>query len=278
VPQLQRGRSSSIIALAQNIAVLAGTYLSVFFVANLPVLFIAPGILAIILVAVYAVVARDDLPTYKLKKFTFLNLVASFWTNPVKNPDFAFAWWSRFLIILATFMFTTYRLLYMQEHIGIEKAKDATAAVAFGVLLYTIALLVSAALSGWASDKLGRRKVFVGGSTAMFAVGLVALAHADTVTGFYVAEIIMGFAYGIYSAIDTALVVDVLPNADRPGKDLGVINIANALPQSLAPAIALFFLKVGSDGAADNYELMCWAAGAIALIGALVVIPIKRVR
>ncbi len=43
VPQIQRGRSSSIIALAQNIAVLAGTYLSVFFVANLPVLFIAPA-------------------------------------------------------------------------------------------------------------------------------------------------------------------------------------------------------------------------------------------
>ncbi|MDO3697651.1 MFS transporter, partial [Curtobacterium flaccumfaciens] len=154
VPQLQRGRSSSIIALAQNIAVLAGTYLSVFFVANLPVLFIAPGILAIILVAVYAVVARDELPTYKLKKFTFLNLIASFWTNPVKNPDFAFAWWSRFLIIFATFMFTTYRLLYMEQHLGIESAKEATAAVAFGVLLYTIALLVSAALSGWASDKL----------------------------------------------------------------------------------------------------------------------------
>ncbi len=100
---------------------------------------------------------------------------------------------------------------------------------------------MSAALSGWASDRLGRRKVFVGGSTALFAVGLVVLAHADTVTGFYVAEVVMGFAYGIYSAIDTALVVDVLPNADRPGKDLGVINIANALPQSLAPAISLFF-------------------------------------
>jgi MFS family permease len=112
----------------------------------------------------------------------------------------------------------------------------------------------------------------------MFAVGLIVLAHADTVNGFYVAEVIMGFAYGIYSAIDTALVVDVLPNADRPGKDLGVINIANALPQSLAPAVALFFLKIGSGDAADNYTLMCWAAGAIAIIGALVVIPIKRVR
>lgn len=278
VPQFQRGKSSSVIALAQNIAVLAGTYLSVFFVANLPVLFIAPGILAIILVLVYAFVARDDLPTYRLKKFTFANLVGSFWTNPIKNPDFAFAWWSRFLIIFATFMFTTYRFLYMKQHIGITDDRAATAAVAFGVLLYTIALLVSAALSGWASDRLRRRKVFVGGSTALFAVGLVVLAHAETVEVFYVAEVIMGFAYGIYSAIDTALVVDVLPNADRPGKDLGVINIANALPQSLAPAAALFFLKIGSDGAPVNYTLMCWAAGIVAIIGALVVIPIKRVR
>ncbi len=32
-------------------------------------------------------------------------------------------------------MFTTYRLLYMQEHLGIEDLQDATAAVAFGVLL-----------------------------------------------------------------------------------------------------------------------------------------------
>jgi hypothetical protein len=69
----------------------------------------------------------------------------------------------------------------------------------------------------------------------------------------------------------------VLPNADRPGKDLGVINIANALPQSLAPAISLFFLSIGSSHA-DNYVLMCWAAGVVALLGALVVIPIKRVR
>ncbi|WIB77595.1 MFS transporter [Curtobacterium sp. MCPF17_002] len=277
VPQFQRGRSSSIIALAQNIAILAGTYLSVFFVTNLPVLFIAPGVLAVALILVYCFVARDDLPTYRLKKFTWVNLVSSFWTNPIKNPDFGFAWWSRFLIIFATFMFTTYRLLYMQDHLGITNAQDATAAVAFGVLLYTIVLMVAAAVSGWLSDRFRRRKVFVGGSTALFAVGLVVLAHADSVGTFYVAEVIMGIAYGIYSAVDTALVVDVLPNADRPGKDLGVINIANALPQSLAPAAALWLLQVGSPDA-QNYTLMLWGAGAAAVLGALAVIPIKRVR
>lgn len=103
------------------------------------------------------------------------------------------------------------------------------------------------------------------------------LAHAETVTGFYVAEIVMGFAFGIYAAVDTALVVDVLPNADRPGKDLGVINIANALPQSLAPALALVLLGVGG-ATNDNYVVMLWGAGLVTVIGALVIIPIKRVR
>ncbi|KQR66681.1 MFS transporter [Frigoribacterium sp. Leaf172] len=277
VPEFQRGRASSIIALAQNIAILAGLYLAVFLVGNLPLLFILPGVLAVALVLVYAFIARDDLPEYQIKKFTFINLVSSFWTNPFKNPDFGLAWWSRFLITLGTFMFTTYRLLYMQDHLGIDDVAEATAAVAFGVLLYTIALLVSAAVSGYLSDRTGRRKIFVASSTVVFAVGLVLLAHAETVTGFYVAEIIMGFAFGIYAAVDTALIVDVLPNADRPGKDLGVINIANALPQSLAPALALALLGVGSADN-QNYMLMLWGAGIVTLIGAVAIIPIKRVR
>ncbi|MDR6867573.1 MFS family permease [Microbacterium resistens] len=277
VPEFQRGVGSSVIAIAQNVAILAGTYLAVFLVGNLPVLFIAPGVLAIVLVLVYAFLLRDELPDYELKRFTWLNIIGSFWTNPLKNPDFGFAWWSRFLITLATMMFTTYRLLYMQEHLGLADPAQATAAVAQGVLFYTIALLVSSAVSGWLSDRTGRRKVFVAGSTLLFGVGLVTLAHADTVEVFYLAEVVMGLAYGVYVAVDQALVVDVLPNADRPGKDLGVINIANALPQSLAPAFALIFLGIGVEGS-SNYTAMLWAAGGVCLLGALAVLPIKRVR
>ncbi|OEI67797.1 MFS transporter [Curtobacterium sp. ER1/6] len=274
VPEFQRGKASSVIALAQNTAILAGLYLAVYLVGNLPVLFIAPGVLAIVVILVYAFVARDDLPS-TTKPFNWLTLIASFWTNPIKNPDFGLAWWGRFLITFGTFMFTTYRLLYMQEHLGIESLQEATATVAFGVLLYTVALLVSAAVSGWVSDRVRRRKVFVWGSTALTAVGLVILAHIDTVGGFYFAEIVLGFAYGIYAAIDTALVVDVLPDPERPGKDLGVINIANALPQSLAPAVGLFLLGIGGG---QNYTLMLWGAGVAVLLGALVILPIKKVR
>ncbi|MFJ4172240.1 MFS transporter [Paenarthrobacter sp. NPDC089714] len=276
VPEFQRGKASSAIALAQNIAILAGIYLAVYLVGNLPMLFIAPGIFAIIAVLVYCFVAKDELPAEPLKRFTWTNLVSSFWTNPIKNPDFGWAWWGRFLMTFGTFMFTTYRVLYMEDHIGLAQA-DAVAAVAFGVLLYTIALLVSAAISGWASDRFGRRKVFVWTSTALTAAGLVLLAHAGTVEMFYLAEIILGFAYGVYVAIDTALIVDVLPNPDRPGKDLGVINIANALPQSLAPVVGLWLLHAGSTSG-GNYTLMLWGAGFAVLLGALVIFPIKSVR
>jgi MFS family permease len=182
VPEFQRGKASSVIALAQNIAILAGLYLAVYLVGNLPVLFIAPGVLAIIAVLVYSFVARDDLPTTPVKPFSWINLISSFWTNPIKHRDFGLAWWGRFLITFGTFMFTTYRLLYMQDRIGLPQA-EAVGAVAFGVLLYTIALLVSAAVSGWVSDRIQRRKVFVWGSTAMTAVGLVILAHVDSVGG-----------------------------------------------------------------------------------------------
>ena len=274
VPEFQRGKASSAIALAQNIAILAGTYLAVYLVGNLPLLFIAPGILAIAAILVYSFVARDDLPTTPVKRFSWINLISSFWTNPIKHPDFGLAWWGRFLITFGTFMFTTYRLLYMQDHLGLPQG-EAVGAVAFGVLLYTIALLVSAAVSGWVSDRIRRRKVFVWGSTALTAVGLVILAHVDSVGGFYVAEIVLGFAYGIYAAIDTALVVDVLPDPERPGKDLGVINIANALPQSLAPAVGLFLLGIGGG---QNYTLMLWGAGVAVLLGALVIFPIKSVK
>jgi MFS family permease len=274
IPESQRGRASSIFALAQNVSILAGVYGAVLLVDNLPVLFIVPGLIGVACIVVYVLVSPDRNSDELPRPFSFSRVISTFWTNPLKFPDFGFAWWSRFLIIFASFMFTTYRLLYMQEHLGLS-AGDAVPAVAFGVLLYTIALFVGTAVSGWLSDRLGRRKVFVAGSTLLFGVGLVLLALSNSVGGFYVAEVVMGLAYGVYSAVDTALVVDVLPNPDKPGKDLGVINIANSLPQSLAPAAGLLLLGIGGG---DNYPAMLWGAGIIALLGALVIIPIRKVR
>lgn len=274
VPESQRGRAASVIGFSQNVAILAGTYAAALLVENLPLLFLLPGLLGVLCVVVYVFVTPDHLPSTRPKPFSWMTIIHTFWTNPLRFPDYGLAWWSRFLIILATFLFTTFRLFYMQDHLGMG-AKEATAAVAFGVLLYTIALLIGTVASGWLSDRLRRRKVFVGGSTLLFGVGLIVLVYAQDVAHFYIAEVIMGLAYGVYVAVDNALVVDVLPDRDKPGKDLGVMNIANSLPQSFAPALGALLLAVGGG---DNYPVLLWGAGITAVLGALVIIPIRSVR
>jgi predicted MFS family arabinose efflux permease len=117
----------------------------------------------------------------------------------------------------------------------------------------------------------------VGGSAALFAIGTAGLAHASTLTGFYICEVILGLAYGIYIGVDLALVVDVLPNPDDSAKDLGVFNLASALPQTLAPTVGAVLLGIGS-AMNQNYDLLLYAAGAAALLGALFIVPIKGVK
>ena len=145
------------------------------------------------------------------------------------------------------------------------------------MLLYTIALVITAKIGGWLSDRTGRRKLFVIASTVIVGIALALLAHATTVPAFYAVEIVMGIGYGVYAAVDTALVIDVLPNPDNAAKDLGVLNIANALPQSLAPAIGALLLGIGGL-AGSNYTALFWGAGITVVLGALTIIPIKSVR
>ena len=115
------------------------------------------------------------------------------------------------------------------------------------------------------------------GSSLLFAAGIVLLAHVDTITGLYVVEAVLGVAYGVYVGVDLALVVDVLPNPDDSGKDLGVFNMANALPQTVAPVIGAALLAI--NGANNqNYSLLLYTAGRRRAIGALVVLPIKKVK
>ena len=65
-----------------------------------------------------------------------------------------------------------------------------------------------------------------------------------------------------FSAVDIALVTQVLPSQRHAGKDLGVINLANTLPQALAPALAVFLPK--SDAAFPTIGLLgvwLWRTG-----------------
>src|SRR4029450_8728500 len=62
--------------------------------------------------------------------------------------------------------------------------------------------------------------------------------------------------------------------ADSVAKDLGVMNIAGALPFSIGPAIAPMVLAAGGG----SYAFLCAGAGACALASAGVIQRVRQVR
>ncbi len=276
VPHLQRGSVSAWLGIAQNLGIVGGVYVAQWFVAIPFVMFVVPSLLAIVAMFLFAIFLPDKVLPVKPPRANFRDWVETFWVSPRHYPDYALAWWSRFLITFASFGFTTFRFFYLLNHLEVPE-EEVVPLIANTTLVYTGTLIIAAYIAGKLSDRLNRRKIFVWVATAAFAVGTFGLIFIQDIPQFYILEAIMGFAYGVYIGVDLALVVDVLPNPDDAGKDLGVFNIANALPQTFAPVIGGIMVNIG-DPTGNNYGLWFTICGIAALIGAVVIFPIKKVR
>jgi MFS family permease len=186
-----------------------------------------------------------------------------------RSADFGWAWLTRFLVMLGYGIGTTYLLYYLQDAVHYRPADQ-------GVLVLTsvagVALLATVVAGGIWSDRAGRRRVFVAVSSAIIAAGLLVLGLAPVWPGAIAAAVLLGGGFGVYLAVDVALVTEVLPSEGDRGRDLGVVNIANALPATLAPALCSVLVKVG------GYPVMYAAATATTLLAAVLVYRIKGVR
>ncbi len=99
------------------------------------------------------------------------------------------------------------------------------------------------------------------------------VARADTVQARPVQAAPAAAEDHLAVAVDLALVVDVLSDSLSAAKDLGVLNIAGALPFAIAPALAPGLLSLGRG----SYPLLYAVAGTCALFGAAAILPVKRV-
>jgi hypothetical protein len=111
------------------------------------------------------------------------------------------------------------------------------------------------------------RQIFLG----TLVQSVVVAANFD---GFLVGMAIGGLGFGVYTAVDFALVVDVLPDSDNAAKDLGVLNIAGALPFPLGPGIAPAILAFGNG----SYGVLYAVAGVWAILAAVAILPVQGVR
>lgn len=167
----------------------------------------------------------------------------------------------------------TFQAYYLLEQIGSAEA-DVPWQIFLGTLVQCVFLVAASVIGGRLSDRTGRRKVFVLTASSVYGVAMFVIALASDFNGFLVGMAIGGLGFGMYVAVELALVVDVLPDPSNAAKDLGVFNFAGAVPFSLAPAVAPAILAVGGG----SYSVLYVVAGICALLGAVAIVPVKRVR
>jgi MFS family permease len=193
----------------------------------------------------------------------------------LKDRTFALVFTSRLLAETAIAIHTLYLFLWIG---GARPGTSPTGhgdATVFGWLLIvaTVAAVVLGFIGGVASDRLGRRLPFVVGALLTMALALAILCAAPPWPGLLIVQLLFGGAHGLHATTVAALTAEILPDPDAFGRDIGVMNVAIAVAQSLAPAAALAMLSTGLSLVA-----VFFLAGVCAALAAAVLSLAKRTR
>ncbi|MFJ1758834.1 MFS transporter [Amycolatopsis sp. NPDC088138] len=279
LPPDRRGPASAVVGLALPVGAVVGLFIAQLVAPNLPAMILLPAGLAVLGTLLLTFTMRDRrLSPEERPAFAWRDLPRTFWVNPVRHPNFGFTWLSRLLIFFGVAAIQAYQAFYLMNVFHISPAGIANA-VFLSTLVLTGAALLFAPLAGKISDRIGRRKPFVVTAAVIFGIGLLFATFTSTYPLFLVAMGIIGLGQGVYFAVDIALITQVLPNPDDTAKDLGLMNLAGNLPTSIVPALAPAILAIGASAAVPQNFPALFIAGAVAgLLGAVLILPIRKVR
>lgn len=277
VPVSSRGRVSGVVGITTPLAILGGSFL-INFIADDLMRFLAPGLLALLFIILFVLVLKDRRLEHKpAQRFTVGQFFGSFVFNPRKHPDFGWTWLTKFFVMFGYAGIATYLPYFLTEKFALDE-QGAISTILLANVASTLAMAVSSPIGGFLSDRFGKRRPFVAAAGLIMVVGLVLLAFAPSIPVIVVAQAIIGLGAGSFFSVDLALATEVLPNAEDTAKDLGVLNIANALPQSIAPAMAPGIIALGAGTAIGGYSTWYLFGAFVAFLGAVLVYRIKGVK
>jgi MFS family permease len=277
VPVRQRALVSGWIGFPQALGLVIGAVIVTMLVTDLSAGYAVIGIAAAAMVLPFVLSTPDPpLPRRARKPLKWRDVLDTFWVSPRAHPDFAWAWFTRFLVMLGNATGTLYLLFFLQDAVGYERlfpGHTADEGVLILTLLYTTGVIATSVAGGVLSDRINRRKALVVASSVVMTVAALILTFWHTWPAAIAAAAIMGAGFGVYLSVDQALITQVLPAASDRAKDLGIINIAATAPQVLGPALAAVIVT-GFGGYTGLYAL----SAVVTLLGGILVWPIKSVR
>ncbi len=276
-PRAKRGIPSSMVGFGTLVGAGMGAVLAGTLVTTPAVGYTIFGIAVFVATALFILLNRDrssaDLENPPLSAREFFT---GFWVSPRKDPDFAWAFASRFVFYLGFFSLFAIQFYVAEDFLHLSPAA-AGAQVSINQGAALPFMIVSVIVSGWLSDRLRQRKIFIYLSAILVVIGFAELIVVPTPMGSTIQMIVLGTAFGLYLSCDTALLTEVLPgNGKDAAKDLGILNIATSLPQALATGVSAIILTVFGNPAGYIPLLIFGMVCAVISIGLLA--PVRSVK
>ena len=276
VPKARRGVASSVTGVASVVGGVAGVGLAEVFSSHLTPGYLTLGVL-VLLTAGYFVLTTADPPSSDLRRpprdtRPATARLADF-LSALQHRDFALVFASRFLAILGYFLVVGYELYVLTDYIRLPAGLKPAQGVTVLAAISAVGALLAAAVTGPLSDRLDRRKPFVIASSAIAGAGCLLPVLVPTFGSLEAFAAFAGLAFGTYLSVDAALVTLVLPRSEDAARDLGVLNIANAGPQVLAPLFAALIISH-----LGGYRMLFIAGGGCGIAGSITVMGVRSVR
>ncbi|MCU1507883.1 MAG: transporter [Glaciihabitans sp.] len=277
VPVGQRGIVSGWVSAPQAIGTLAGLLLVLILGLSTFLGYALVAVLLVVLVIPF-VLTMPDVPLRKQQRprLSVGAVLSGFWINPLRFPDFGWTLTSRVLVNIGNALGTAMLFYFLEFGLGQEQAV-AQDNLLILTSIYLLFFVVAALVFGRVSDRIGRRKFFVYVSAYLQGFAALLLAIVPDLSIAFAAAGLLGLGYGCFMAVDQALATQVLPDAHTRGKDLGIMNIATAVPQAVGPLlggiVVATFPQFGG-----GFSALFIASALLAAIGGFAIMPVKSVR
>lgn len=274
VPSGVRGTMSAFYGAGATIGSPIGTMLGALFIKNLIPGFAVAGVLMFLggVVSMLIMPKEESADFLPKDEGSLKDVLVSFRPPAFHGAhDFYKAFVGRFCMLVSYQMIAVYQLYIIQNYIG-QSVDESAVTVSVVSMIMMVMSLVGSFISGPVSDIIGRRKVPVVVASVLFAIGIAMPWVFPSSMGMYLFAGIAGLGYAVYSAVDQALLVDVLPNKEEAGKDLGILNMATTLGQMCGPIVmSALVVNLG-------YNFAFPTSIALAIIGCFFIMAIKKVK
>ncbi len=291
VPESQHGTASSFKAVMDIIAtVVAGAVAGILLGTTGQKLFgdsaiyvtaAAPVVVFILFVTLTAIWAREQPGATNeavASRSVGEALKNAFYVNFRENP--IFGWWfaNKILFWGAFIAINAFLINYLVDVIRMSQA-DAQSFYGTLKVILGIALIVMALVSGWLSDKFGRKPVILIAGLVAFAGAVLLLIVRDK-TMITVAGGVIGMGIGAFLSASWALATDIVPRGEE-ARYLGIANIATCIGSGVARLLGGVLIDpinrlLGSSSL--GYLSLFILAAVCFLASALVIIPLPNKR